>query len=93
MASDRGRWCSKRDKGDLHVTAMCPDQGSAIQFGAEKMGKRSTRLEALRGSRKQHESKTLTTTIRLRVRCYSFYILVQTSIRRDEERLSAPKSR
>ena len=72
---ERGRMASGKEgpEGNLHVRAMCPNQGSATQFGAEKMGKMSTRLEALQGSRKRHESKTLTTTIRLKVRCYSFY--------------------
>ena len=94
MAGDKGRGYGKRNEGNLHVTATCPDQGSATQFGAEEMDKWSTRLEALQGSRKQHESKTLTTTIRVRVRSHSFYTFgTNEHVFIDEEGLSPPDFR
>lgn len=54
--SGRGREYDKRSQWDARVRTMCPDQGSATEFGGEKI---STRLEALQSSRKRHESSTL----------------------------------
>ena len=75
MVSGRRRWYDKGNQWSLRVTAMCPNQGSASQFGGEKMGEMSTRPEALQGSRKRHESSTLTATARVSVRFNSAYTL------------------
>lgn len=53
----------------MRVMVMCPNHGSATQFGEKKIGEMSTRLEALPGSRKRHESWTLTATTRVSIRC------------------------